>query len=151
MKRNPPVGESAAGDYIVFRGLDLMADIKHDLSIAAPVAKVFAAVSEPAFLDEWWTETCRGTVATDAEYELGFGPEYQWRARVSIFEPEREFELTITDATDDWIGTKVGFVVVEEGSGTPSVSPHGLVRNERTFPSFFILLGSLSENPAPVS
>ncbi len=95
-----------------------MADIKHDLSIAAPVAKVFAAVSEPAFLDEWWTETCRGTVATDAEYELGFGPEYQWRARVSIFEPEREFELTITDATDDWIGTKVGFVVVEEGSGT---------------------------------
>ncbi len=95
-----------------------MPDIDLDLTIEASIAKVFAGVSEPELLDEWWTETCRGTVSVGGEYELGFGPEYRWKARVSKLDSDREFELTITEASDDWIGTKVGFSLSESGSGT---------------------------------
>jgi uncharacterized protein YndB with AHSA1/START domain len=95
-----------------------VADINHDLNIAAPVDAVFNGISQPAGLDEWWTETCRGTPIVGSEYELGFGPGYQWKAEVTAFEPDREFELTITEAMDDWVGTKVGFIVTPEGRGT---------------------------------
>ncbi len=53
-----------------------MAGILHDLFIAAPVEQVFAAVSQPALLDEWWTNRCTGKVELGEMYEFYFSPEY---------------------------------------------------------------------------
>ena len=41
----------------------------------------------------------------DAVYDLGFGPEYHWRARVTRYVPETDFELEFITADDDWTGT----------------------------------------------
>jgi uncharacterized protein YndB with AHSA1/START domain len=60
-----------------------MADIIHHFPIKATPRKVFQAISTPAGLDAWWTKRSAGKPVEGAEYELWFGPEYDWRAVVS--------------------------------------------------------------------
>ena len=55
-----------------------MPDILHDFPISAPLDDVFRAVSTGAGLAQWWTERSSGSPAQGAEYELGFGPGYDW-------------------------------------------------------------------------
>jgi uncharacterized protein YndB with AHSA1/START domain len=95
-----------------------MPDILQDFPIKAEPARVFAAVSTPEGLDRWWTETCSGQPGLGARYDLGFGPSYHWVATVSQCEPGSLFELTFTQADDDWRGTRVGFQLAPTSSGT---------------------------------
>jgi uncharacterized protein YndB with AHSA1/START domain len=110
-----------------------MADILHDFPIRAARNRVFHAMSSPSGLDTWWTEKSSGEPREGAEYELGFGPEYQWRATVTRCVPESEFELQMVRADTDWIGTRVGFRLESRGEGTwvcfyhagwPSINEH---------------------------
>ncbi len=98
-----------------------MPDIFHDFPIAAPPERVFRAISTPEGIDEWWTLTSTGQPNEGNVYELGFGPGYDWRARVSRCEPARAFELEITDATPDWVGTRVSFTLEPTGTGHTQV------------------------------
>jgi len=95
-----------------------MADILHDLTVDAPPAAVFEAVSTPAGLDTWWTWSCTGRPARGETFVLGFTPEYKWLAQVTRYEPLRVFELTLTDAQDDWRGTRVLFDLEPVAGGT---------------------------------
>ena len=95
-----------------------MADIFHDFPIKAPVDRVFRAVSTPAELDHWWTARSVGEPRLGAEYELWFGPEYDWRATVTRCKPDVEFELELTRADKEWVGTKVGFHLEARGGAT---------------------------------
>jgi uncharacterized protein YndB with AHSA1/START domain len=91
-------------------------DIVHDFPIDAPINEVFDAVSTPSGLDQWWTKTSAGEPAEGAEYELGFGPGYDWRARVTRCTPRTDFEVEMIDADDDWKGSRVG-IHLEERAG----------------------------------
>ncbi|HXT68826.1 MAG TPA: SRPBCC domain-containing protein [Vicinamibacterales bacterium] len=95
-----------------------MPDILQDLPINAPIDRVFEAVSCPAGLDQWWTKTSSGQPVEDTDYSLGFGPGYDWQARVTHIVPNREFELTMTVADQDWIDTRVAFSLAARGDGT---------------------------------
>ena len=95
-----------------------MADIFHDLPIDAPVSRVYDAISTPAGLDAWWTKRSAGTPREGAEYELGFGPDYDWRATVTRAVAGSEFELGLTRADADWLGTRVGFTLEPRKAGT---------------------------------
>lgn len=95
-----------------------MPDILHDFPIGVPAPRVFEAVSTPAGLDRWWTARSAGEPRLGSEYQLWFGPEYDWRARVTRCDPAREFELTMTVASPDWIGTRVGVRLEEQPGGT---------------------------------
>ena len=86
-----------------------MPDIFHDFPIAVPAARVFQAVSAPAVLDQWWTKRSAGKPVLGSEYELGFGPGYDWRATVSQSIPDQRFEFKLVKAGPDWLGTRVGF------------------------------------------
>jgi uncharacterized protein YndB with AHSA1/START domain len=86
-----------------------MADIYHDFPIRAPAERVYEAVSTPQGLDAWWTKRAVGQPTLGAVYELWFGPNYDWRARVTKCAPRSEFELEITSADSDWVGTRVSF------------------------------------------
>jgi len=112
-----------------------MADILHDFPIAADSRRVFDAVSASGGggLDGWWTIRSVGTPEVGSEYQLWFGPEYDWRAQVSRCEPLKHFELQLSKADDDWKGTRVGFELVEDGPrthlrfrhvGWPTVNDH---------------------------
>jgi uncharacterized protein YndB with AHSA1/START domain len=100
-----------------------MPDIFHDFPINAPRARVFKAVSDPQGLDAWWTKTAAGEPREGAEYDLGFGPQYAWRARVTGVVPDSEFELQLVAADVDWTGTRVGFRLDGNG-GTTQVRFH---------------------------
>ena len=100
-----------------------MADIFNHFPIQASVKKVFQAVSTPAGLDTWWTKSSSGQAEEGGKYELGFGPGYDWRAVVSRSVPDKEFELEIVSADDDWRGTRVGFFL-DEDAGVTQVRFH---------------------------
>src|SRR5262245_57069921 len=95
-----------------------MADILQDFPIKAPPHRVYQAVSNPAGLDCWWTERSSGTPVEGAEYEVGFGPQYDWRAKVTRSVPDAEFELRLVAADNDWLDTRVGFRLEDKGETT---------------------------------
>ena len=86
-----------------------MPDILQHFPIKATPRAVFDAVSTPKGLDAWWTDSSSGQPEPGCEYELGFGEGYDWRARVSSCVPDREFELELVSADEDWQGTRIGF------------------------------------------
>ena len=95
-----------------------MPDILHDFLVKAAPARVYGAVTSPDGLDRWWTLRSAGAPRPGSEYELGFGPGYDWRARVTRCEPDVRFELEMTRADPQWVGTKVGFHLTPAGEGT---------------------------------
>src|SRR5579862_7540399 len=95
-----------------------MPDIYCDFGIRAPLERVFTAVSTPEGFDLWWTKTCKGKAAPGAEFLLGFGPGYDWQAKVSKCRGPSEFELEIVRADPDWDGTRVGFRLESKGEPT---------------------------------
>lgn len=95
-----------------------MADIYHDFPVRAPLERVYAAVTTPGGLDQWWTKRSAGAPVEGTEYELWFGPEFDWRGRVTRASAPSEFELEITEAHPDWIGTRVGFHLARTADAT---------------------------------
>ncbi len=55
-----------------------MPDILNDFPIHAPTLDVFRAITTPEGLDQWWTTRSAGVAVVGHEYELWFGPEYDW-------------------------------------------------------------------------
>ena len=106
-----------------------MADIFNRLPIKASAFKVFQAVSTPGGLNAWWTLTSSGEPKAGAEYELGFGPGYDWRAVVSRCVPNLEFELEMVSADDDWRDTHFG-LALDERDGLTQVRFHHTGRPE---------------------
>jgi uncharacterized protein YndB with AHSA1/START domain len=95
-----------------------MPDITHQFPIRAPIREVFDAVSTPQGLDAWWSLKCSGEPKDGAEYQFNFGPGYDWRATVSRYKPDNEFELRLTAADNDWLGTRVTFLLAEKDGMT---------------------------------
>ena len=95
-----------------------MADILQDFPIKAPARRVFQTISQPAGLDQWWTISSAGEPRLGAEYQLFFGPEYDWRAKVSRCTPDKEFEFELTRADSEWLGSRVGFQLQANGDVT---------------------------------
>jgi uncharacterized protein YndB with AHSA1/START domain len=86
-----------------------MADIVQEFTIKAPPARVFQAMATPEGLDQWWTKSSSGEPREGACYVLNLGPEYDWRGKVARCLPDSAFEIEITSAHPDWMGTRVGF------------------------------------------
>jgi uncharacterized protein YndB with AHSA1/START domain len=100
-----------------------MADIFQDFPIKARASRVFEAVSSAAGMDAWWTKESSGEPHVGSEYKLGFGPKFDWRAKVTECVKDSAFELEITQADADWIGTRVGFHL-EDRAGITNVRFH---------------------------
>ena len=93
-----------------------MPDVLFDFPIRASADRVFEAVSTPAGLDRWWTLRAAGEARVGATFELDFGPDYDWRAVVTACEPGALFELELTRAMPDWLGSRVR-LELSEGTG----------------------------------
>jgi uncharacterized protein YndB with AHSA1/START domain len=101
-----------------------MADIFHEFIIKVPCQRVFQAVATPEGLDRWWTMNASGGGGPGAEVRLFFGPDYDWRGRVVTYEPDSAFEIEITEADPDWVGSHVGFRLESQGAAATRVLFH---------------------------
>jgi uncharacterized protein YndB with AHSA1/START domain len=101
-----------------------MADIIQEFIVKAPAARVMEMFTTPDGLNRWWTKTSAGVAKENAEYTLYFGPGYDWRAKVTRFVPDREFELELTNAHEDWNGTRVGCALTQKQSVTSVLFHH---------------------------
>ena len=116
-----------------------MPEIIHEFSIRAPQEAVFQMFATPAGLEKWWTKESGGDPKVGAAYRLYFGPGYDWKAKVTECVPGIAFELQITDAHQDWMGSKVGCKLSKEGQagthvlfyhqGWPEANDHWRVSN----------------------
>ena len=95
-----------------------MPDILHRLPIRAPAERVFEMFATPVGLDTWWSLTSDGTPGVGEEYRFGFGPGYDWRGVVSACDEGRWIEWEMTEADQDWTGTRVGARLSEAGDRT---------------------------------
>ena len=99
-----------------------MPDIFHNFPISVSSDKVFHGVSTANGLDNWWTKSSQPGPNVGGIYTLDFGPGYTWKAIVTKFEADKEFELQMTDADSDWLKTKVGFLLNNKGDNLTEVS-----------------------------
>ena len=115
-----------------------MPDIFHTFPINTSAERVFRAISTPEGLDCWWTKSANGKVGLGEVYDLFFGEGYHWTGLVSKYIPDKEFELTMTNADSDWLNTKVGFLLSPEGettvlafyhTGWPAINEHYRISN----------------------
>jgi uncharacterized protein YndB with AHSA1/START domain len=79
---------------------------------------VFEGISTSKGLDNWWTKSSEVNPRVGEVYTLGFGPQYIWKAVVTKYETDKEFELQMTEADADWIGMKVGFSLTQKDNNT---------------------------------
>ena len=89
-----------------------MPDIYHDFPIVASQAQIFQAISSPEGLNAWWTRRAAGQPGTGQIYQFWFGPEYDWRGRVTKYDENERLEWEIVEADEDWTGTRVGFQLI---------------------------------------
>lgn len=110
-----------------------MPDIFHQFIVLADAEKVFDAVSRAEGLDSWWTKSSADNPVAGGIYRLYFGPEYDWEAIVTDYQPPSIFELQIRCADIEWNGTRIGFRLTKlDGktgvdfyhAGWPSASDH---------------------------
>ena len=88
--------------------------IYHDLTVNAPIEKVFRAVSEPEHLVNWWPLKCTGKPELGAEYNFYFTPEYDWYGKVNKLIFNRKFYVKMTKSDLDWDTTTFGFDMTKE-------------------------------------
>ena len=98
-----------------------MPRIVHELVVKAPPDRVFRAMATPEGLARWWTKTTRGKPQEGAEYSLFFGPGFDWQGKMTRYQPDSTFELQMTKAHPDWIGTRVGCELHAEGTDNTRV------------------------------
>lgn len=91
-----------------------MPHILHQFPISAPPDAVFEAISSATGLNAWWAKETLANPVEGGIYQLNFGPQYNWQATATRYRPNHEFELTLTEAMPDWLGTRVRFLLYEK-------------------------------------
>ena len=98
-----------------------MADIIHEFFVKASPERVFEMFATADGVNRWWTKEATGEPRAGAEFRLHFGPEYDWRGKVTRCVPSKEFELEMTQAHEDWQRTRVGCKLTAEKQGVTRV------------------------------
>jgi uncharacterized protein YndB with AHSA1/START domain len=91
-----------------------MESIFHTFTIKGISEKVFDGIASAKGLDNWWTKTSVANPEMNGIYALDFGPGFNWKAKVTKYVPASEFELQMTEADPEWMGTKIGFILKEK-------------------------------------
>ena len=102
-----------------------MADIVHEFTVKAQPERVFQLFATPEGMDKWWTKAAGGETREGGEVHLYFGRDFKWRGRVTRSNAPHRFELEITEAHPDWMGTRVGCELLPEGSEEAPVTRVG--------------------------
>jgi hypothetical protein len=133
---------------LIRSGLEVtMPDIFHDLPIKVSPDRVLNAISTPQGLDAWWTKKSSGRPAEGEEYELWFGPQYNWRALVTkcvaygIRTPNSERQPRL-----EWYAC--GLSSSRWANNERAFPSHRLALGQRALADLVLLLGDVSAGAA---
>jgi uncharacterized protein YndB with AHSA1/START domain len=97
----------------------VMVDILHRVGIKASSEEVFKALATRDGLAAWWTTNTRGDSKVGGTITFGFSVDDReiggCDVKVLELEPARRVLWQITEGPAEWIGTKVGFELKQEG------------------------------------
>ena len=90
-----------------------MPDIKHQLTINAPVGQVYRAITDQDGLAGWWTEqaVAKPTVGSIAEFR--FGDRYLNRMRITALVTDKKVTWECIQGDREWIGNRFVFDLEE--------------------------------------
>lgn len=92
--------------------------IYHNLLIKAESETLFAAITIPKHLNNWWPLRSSGEPKLGTIYNFNFTDAYNWYGEVVECEQNRSFFIKMTDADEDWNPTTFGFTLEEKENGT---------------------------------
>lgn len=95
-----------------------MPDIFHTFQVKSTPTKIFAGFTTSAGLDNWWTKSSVEDPQYDGVYTLNFGPQYIWKAMVTLYKEFEEFEIQFTEADPDWVGTRMAITLTDKIEAT---------------------------------
>jgi len=99
-----------------------MADVIHEFTVNAQPPRVFEALATANGMEKWWTKQSTGENREGGIIRLYFSPEFDWEAKVTCNKPPFAFELQLTRAHPDWIGTVVRCELASEAKGATRVT-----------------------------
>ena len=91
--------------------------IYHNLLIKAGIEEIFAAITTPKHLNNWWPLKSSGKPELNTEYNFNFTDAYNWYGVVSRVEINKSFFIKMTDSDADWNPTTFGFELEESEAG----------------------------------
>ena len=95
-----------------------MADIKHLLTIKAPVEKVYKAITEQQGLASWWTTETVAKPEVKSIAEFRFGDRYHDKMLITNLESNRKVEWECVQGDKEWLGTEFSFHLEQEEDHT---------------------------------
>lgn len=95
-----------------------MADIRHLLTINAPVSKVYKAITDQEGLANWWTKETKAEPTVGSIAEFRFGERYLNRMRITSLVPDKKVTWECIQGDREWVGTRFVFDLEEREGKT---------------------------------
>ena len=102
-----------------------MADILHEVTIAAPPDTIYKAITEQNGLRSWWTQqaTAKPQVGTVSEFGF-YGGQVLMQLEVTDLTPSQHAEWKSISGVPDWQGTRVTWDLTPVENGTKLLFGH---------------------------
>ncbi len=95
-----------------------MPDIKHLVTIDAPVSAVYKAVTHQEELAGWWTRETVAAAEVGSILEFNFGNKYHNKMRLIKLVPDRRVEWECIEGDKEWVKTTFTFDLEEKDGKT---------------------------------
>jgi uncharacterized protein YndB with AHSA1/START domain len=103
-----------------------MADLKHQISIQAAPAKVYAALATQAGLGGWWTADTTADEKAGGKAEFGFDKRGMvFRMNIEQLDPGKGVVWSCHGDQPEWDGTTLTWALSPEPGGTTLRFTHG--------------------------
>ncbi len=107
-----------------------MADMHHQIRIAAPVEDVYSALTHGSGIRRWWTGNCLAEPRIGSMAELGFSSgQVVFRMRVDELDPNEKVVWTCLGDVDEWVGTRLTWELVPVDDSTELRFTHAYWRS----------------------
>src|SRR5579864_4767080 len=96
-----------------------MAELRHQLSINATPARVFAALATRDGLRGWWTADSEAEETVGGKAEFGFNRRQAvFRMEILALEPGRRVVWRCLGDNPEWVGTTLTWDIAQENDAT---------------------------------
>ncbi len=101
-----------------------MPDILHKVEVKSSPKDTYRALSAREGLAGWWTTDTQGDCNVGGVIDFRFGTRGHIEMKVLELEPAKRVLWQVVGGPDDWIGTKVGFELRQDGDFTVVLFKH---------------------------